>query len=92
MSCRDGQLSQSHCSWTSNQQVGYQYLVGLNIFFTTSMHAKFYVLLESVKRKNDRRNAIVMFDHMTALFREAHATKLSIVPRVITVGFEFLNP
>ena len=60
-------------------------------FFTTSMHAKFYVLLESVKRKNDRRNATVMVDHRPALFREASA-KLTIAPRVITVGFEFLNP
>ena len=52
----------------------------------------FYVLLESVKRKNDRGNATVMVDHRPALLRVAHATKLSIVPRVITVAFEFLNP
>ena len=61
-------------------------------FFITSMHAKFYVLLESVKRNNDRRNATMMVDHRPALFREAHATKLSIVPRAIIVGFEFPKP
>ena len=75
MSCRDGQLSKSHCPWTSLQQVGYQYLV--NIFFTTSQH--------------DDKNATVMVDHMLALLSVAHATKLSIVSRVITVAFEFMN-
>ena len=38
------------------------------------------------------KNATVMVDHRPALLRVAHATKLSVVPRVITVAFEFLNP
>ena len=41
-------------------------LSSLNIF-TTSLHAKFYVPLESVKRKNDRRNATMIVDHRPAV-------------------------
>ena len=54
--------------------------------FTTSLHAKFYMFFLN----HGRRNATVMFDHRPALFRVAHATKLFLVTRVITVGFEFL--